>query len=395
MGDAILATPALKRLRSALPNARITCLGNQTVCDILEHLPGTDQLLSCPQKYAAAWKMLAAAKWLRTFQFDAVILLPNSFRTALLARLAGIKQRVGYNRDRRGFLLTASLTPLRIGKSFAPISMLDYYHRLIDRAIEYFGRSAESKSPDPNNQLELFTGPDDQRQADRLLEHWKISHTDRYAILVPGGAFGSSKWWPTENFAQLAARLHHQGFKVILLCAPNETEKRIACDITAKSDVPLYTLHDQNLSLGTIKELIKRAALVVANDTGPCHIAAAFGVPLVTPFGPTDPRWTHTGYDREIRLRVNVDCGPCQKPICATDHRCLERITVDQVAAAARHLMAKSPDISQFSLSPSYVPLRRTDDPHARPQWPGPGGLARHPQKKPPRLFRRRLHRSR
>ena len=341
MGDAILATPALNRLRCALPNARITCLGNQTVCDILEHHPAADQRLSFPKNNSQKWKILPTAKWLKTFQFDAVILLPNSFRTALLARLAGIKKRVGYNRDRRGFLLTASLTPQRIGKSFAPVPMIDYYQSLIDHALKHF---SQSHPPDKNNQLELHTGPDDQRQTDRLLEHWKISHTDRLVILVPGGAFGPSKWWPTENFAQLAVRLHHQGYKIILLCAPNETEIRIANEIIAKTDVPLYSLHDQNRSLGTIKELIRRASLVVANDTGPCHVAAAFGVPLVTLFGPTDPRWTHTGYDREIRLSVKVDCGPCQKPICATDHRCLERITPDQVAAAARTLMQSYPE---------------------------------------------------
>ena len=341
MGDAILATCALNHLRCALPNTRITLLANQTVCDILEHHPAANQLLTFPNNNSKKWKILPTANWLKTFQFDAVILLPNSFRTALLARLAGIKTRIGYNRDRRGLLLTNHLSPVKIKKAYAPIPMIEYYHSLIDHALKHF---SQPLSPDKNNQLELHTGPDDQRQADQLLKHWKLSHTDRLAIFVPGGAFGPSKWWPTENFAQLATQLHQQGLKILLLCAPNETETKIAKEIISKTDVPLYSLHDQNLPLGTIKELIKRATIVIANDTGPCHIAAAFGTPLVTLFGPTDPRWTHTGYDREIRLSVKVDCGPCQKPICTTDHRCLELITPDQVAAAARTLMKSFPE---------------------------------------------------
>ena len=343
MGDAILATPALRRLRRALPNSQISYLANSTVDRILSDCPWSDDRLEYPTHQNGRIDFLATIGLLRRRHFDAVLLLSNSFRSALLTHLARIPRRIGYRRDGRGPLLNCPLDPLRLPGRFAPISMLDYYRRLIDHAIGSLGARPDQTNAKSDVPLQLFTSPADHKEVDTLLQQWRLNPADRLVVLVPGGAFGPSKCWSPERFAQLADRLTQQlDCRVILSCAPIPAEQTIAHRIAVATDQPVYNLADRPISIGALKELIRRSRLVVANDTGPCHIAAAFDVPLVTIFGPTDPRWTATGYKREIRLRHTVDCGPCQQPHCKLDHRCLTAITVDDVFSAARCLIDPS-----------------------------------------------------
>ena len=341
MGDAILCTPALGRLRNCLPDARLTFGGNKIVAEVLAGNPGVDKWLTLGDAASGTRTFSQQVRLLKSQKFDAVILLPNSFRTALLVRLAGIGQRIGYDRDGRGFLLTERVQPIRLGGRFAPISMLDYYGFLIDQAIKILSGKAVQQI-DSNRQLELFSSDQDKNEIDELFQGWELSRDKRLVIMVPGGAFGPSKCWLAERFAELADRLiEENNCEVIISAAPNESEKRIAEQIVRSTSNKVHNLGEKGVSLGGLKELIRRCGLMVSNDTGPCHIAAAFGVPLVTLFGPTDPRWTATGYAKEIRLREDVPCGPCQQGICREErHLCMEKISVDQVYAAAVELLS-------------------------------------------------------
>ena len=358
MGDAVLAAPALRYLRAGLPQSRITFLANPTVLEILDGADFSDEQIVLDKKQRG---LMAAAKILREQKFDAVVLMANSFRSAMLVYLADIKNRIGYNRDGRGWLLTCQVPVFRLLGRFAPISMIDYYRFLIDRAIEHIDQhvlpnestqSAEKQnsvpSPTPGqadnennneNHPQLFTGERERGEIDELFKRWHLSDEDRPIIMVPGGAFGPSKCWPAERFAQVADKLIEDGYRVIISCAPDDLERDIARRITTAAKNNIFSLADEKLSLSGLKELIRRCCLMVANDTGPCHIAAAFDVPLITIFGPTDPRWTATGYENEIRLRVDVDCGPCQRKTCSEDHRCLTEIQVDDVYNAAKKLL--------------------------------------------------------
>ena len=333
MGDAILSGPALRYLRRRRPESAITLLGNPTVIEILRGNPWSDACLAWPAEKNGRQGFWSAARWLREFQFDAVILLPNSFRSAALAFAAGIPRRLGYGRDGRGFLVTDAIAPIRIQGRFPPMSMLDYYGYLMEQTLS---GGPENHYFSDGLHLELFTGPQDRQQAEDLLQRWGIASGRKLVMLVPGGAFGGSKWWPAERFAAVADWLTEKGYTVVVSCAPNETEKKIAAQILSRVKKPIFNLVEEGLPLGGFKELIRRCALVISNDTGPCHIAAGFQVPLVTLFGPTDPRWTATGYPREIRLRLDVPCGPCQQDTCLLDHRCLQQIRVDEVLAAVR-----------------------------------------------------------
>ena len=361
MGDAVLATPALIYLRKTFPKAEITLLGNKVPCDILSDSGFADIILPFGEHSIKGFSIIKTAKWLKAKDFDAAFIMPNSFRSALLCTLAGIKERIGYDRDGRGLLLNASVAPFRLLNGFMPLSMIDHYNYLVQRALPFID------GPDKNNDVPLsrkirlgFTETN-QAELDVQLANWHINSNDQVILLVPGGAFGGSKWWRPERFGEVAGRLIKRDFKVILFCAPNDIEREISKNVQASCDAPLLSLVDTSLSLGAIKALVKRAALMVSNDTGPCHISAAFDVPLVTLFGPTDPRWTWTGYQGETRLRIDVDCGPCQKSVCPLDHRCMDKLEITSVMKSIDAALQGQHDIMALD---AQAPYKIYDEPY-------------------------------
>ncbi len=341
LGDGILATPSLRRLRASLPKAQITYLGNRVVKGILEGVEWADHWMEFDVEQKSRRGLWATAKRLREERFSAAILYSNSMRSALLTWKGLIPERIGYDRDGRGALLTQRIKPIRLRKRYAPIAMPEYYDQLVVKAVASLNGILAPADP----HLELCTGDDDKRQIDALLDRGQVDTDKRLVVLVPGGAFGPSKWWPPLRFAELADRLIQENdCEVIISCDTNPQEKDIARRIQSAVKQRVYDLSEENLSLGGLKELIRRCSLMVANDTGPCHIATAFGAPLVTLFGPTDPRWTATGYAKEIRLRKDAGCGPCQEKICVTQsHCCMEAISVEEVFEAAKRLLTSSP----------------------------------------------------
>jgi heptosyltransferase-2 len=157
-------------------------------------------------------------------------------------------------------------------------------------------------------------------------------------LLNPGANYGAAKCWPAENFARAADQLiDERGATVLLSGAPKERPileaiarymKHAAIDLSAKG-----------LTLGALKEITRRCDLMITNDTGPRHIAAAFDVPVVTIFGPTHPEWTEIYFPRERKVSVPVFCGPCQKKTCPLDHRCMTRVTPAMVHGASAELL--------------------------------------------------------
>jgi heptosyltransferase-2 len=160
-------------------------------------------------------------------------------------------------------------------------------------------------------------------------------------VLVPGGAFGPSKCWPAERFAETADRLAREfGATVVVSVASNAFERQIAQEICARAQTPVLNLAERPVSLGELKALLAEADLVIANDTGPRHIAIALGRKVITLFGPNDPAWTQTGYANEVQIVGEAPCAPCQKPRCTqTEHTCMRSIRVQQVCEAVGDLL--------------------------------------------------------
>jgi heptosyltransferase-2 len=342
MGDAILSGVALRRLRKALPEAWITYLCSPSGREVLDRNPWCDEWLVYP-KTALKRYPRSIIRHIKEKRFDAAILLPNSFCSAGLVFWAGIPKRIGYDRDARGFMLTQRVKPFRLVGRYMPVSMIEYYLYLIERAAENLGGKPPAFSAE-EKKLELFVSKQNRAEADGLLSQWGIKKA-KLAIMVPGGAFGPSKYWPAERFARLADKLKGDGYEVILSCAPNDAERHIAAQIRRAARTRLYDLAEKSATLGTQKALIRRCRLMIANDMGPCHMAKALNVPLATIYGPTDPRWTATGYEKEIRILTDEACGPCQLKICPMEYHCIDNITVEDVYRATRYFQ-NNPEVT-------------------------------------------------
>jgi heptosyltransferase-2 len=329
VGDAVMATPALRALRRHFRDARIAGVVRPYVGGVLEGGDWFDEVI-----LTGGWPrgVLATAAKLRLLRIDLAVLFPNSFRSALVAWLGGCRRRLGYGRYGRSPLLTEPLLAEREPDGRLRVSpVLDAYNRLAERA----------GCPPPGSDLELFTTAADEAGADAA---WQSAGLDRSAEVVclnPGAAFGSAKHWPVEHFALLARDLAQQrGCGVLVLCGPAERE--LARQIAAAARHPaVHALGDLGvpLSLGLTKACVRRADLLVTTDSGPRHFAHAFDRPVVTLFGPTHIGWTETYHPRALHLQKQVDCGPCQLRVCPLDHRCMKSLTPAEVFRAAEALL--------------------------------------------------------
>jgi heptosyltransferase-2 len=218
-------------------------------------------------------------------------------------------------------LLTDRLAPQRDDGKYKAVPVMEYYNRLA--AVV----GATDTPPLPL----LYTTPDEEARVDRLLVRENVSGDARTVVLNPGASFGTSKLWMPERFAQVADALHEQlGVEIFVSVGPGE--EPIAEEVRRHVRRPAhFIINDPAVRLGGLKALVRRSVLLLTNDTGPRHLAIAFRVPVVTIFGATAQEWTDTGYESEAKISVLVDCGPCQKPVCPQDLRCLTRIDAEQV----------------------------------------------------------------
>jgi heptosyltransferase-2 len=335
VGDAVMATPAVRALRARYPEAHVIGVLRPYVAGALEGSPWFDSLIVLDTNGPWARRWPAVAWRLRRERPDLAVLFPNSFRTALVAWLGGCRRRVGYRRYGRDLLLTDRLAPIRgPGRRLLPSPVINAYN-LLARA---------AGCPGPGHRMQLFTTPADEAAAGAVWEREGLGRFREVVCLNPGGAFGSAKHWPAEHFAALARRLaDERGCGVLVLCGPAERES--ARHVAALACRPaVRTVADHALSLGLTKACVRRAALLVTTDSGPRHFAAAFDRPVVTLFGPTHIAWTETFYPRAVHLQKAVECGPCQRRVCPLDHRCMKLLAPDEVYRAAVELLTREGD---------------------------------------------------
>ncbi len=353
VGDVVMATPTIRRIRNAYPGIFIGGLVK----------PGIDQLLSGNTLFdelhiATPSGMMATKKTankIRPRQYDAALLLTNSFSTALTTRLAFIPRRIGYNRDTRALLLTDPIAPPRNpDKSWKLTPAIDYYWNLASHLLDQDPVDWSIHTPTdckalplalPNDTyMELgFTGADQAKAAD-ILDRAHISNDTPYAILNPGGN-NHAKRWPTDRFAQLADHLQTRHNLAVLING-SPAEANLVDEIIALADTDPISLPALGNTLGALKPIIAGAKILITNDTGPRHIAAALGTPLVTLFGPTDPRWTTIpvhplpdGSPSETIIVADESLAPDQSANDHPDQCAIEHISFAQVREAVDSML--------------------------------------------------------
>lgn len=333
VGDAAMATPALRALRKQFPADRIVGIARPAIADVLAGTPWLDdQILFDPRSGDGGLHGLRVWRALRRQRLETIVLLTNSFRTALWARLSGARRRIGYARSWRSPLLTDVLQPPRWAGRLVPSPVLNYYLELA---------YALGCPPEPLH-LELATLPADEAAADHVWEKFGLPAHEPVVVLNSGGAFGAAKLWPTPYFAALARRIAvERGLSVLAVCGP--AERRIAAQIVQGAGHPrVVGLADEPLSIGLTKACIRRAGLLVSTDSGPRHFAAAFNVPVITLFGPTHVAWSENHHPLAVHLRKELDCSPCQRRTCPLGHhRCLRDLSPDEVFHAVEKQLTK------------------------------------------------------
>lgn len=326
IGDAVMATPTLSALRERFREAEITLLAKPAVAALFEHHPDVDRVLIYrdPGAHSGVPGFFRLVRSLRRERFDSAFLFQNAFEAALLTALAGIPERAGYAADGRRFLLTRSLP-----KPDGPIHQRDAYLSLMN----LWGGALQARKP------YLMVTADEKRRARERLESHGISGSDLLVGINPGAAYGSAKRWLPARFAAVADRLaERHGAKVLIFGGP--AEAAVAEEVAGGMKRPRVILAGKT-GVREAMALISECRLFITNDSGPMHIASAFGVPLVAVFGPTNPAATSPAGLRDRIVQNKVECAPCTHPDCPIDHRCMEGISVEAVLNEAEKQLSR------------------------------------------------------
>jgi len=331
VGDAVMSLPAIRAVRARFPQAHIAVLARPWVADLYSRETAINRVI--PYSAAAGFHHLAAklsaARALRQEKFDCAILLQNAFEAAAIAWLAGIPRRIGYARDGRAALLT---DPVPVPKSGDIASHQRFYYlellrraRLIDEippvdAIRLQGAEAAARE-----------GASRFRERGIPLPVIGVS---------PGAAYGAAKRWLPERFAQAALDLAGScGGSVAVFGSPAERKLcQLVADMIERGGVSASNLAGET----ALREFIEMAAacrVFLTNDSGAMHIASAVAVPTVAVFGATDDSATGPTGSLARVVREPVDCSPCLLRECPIDHRCMTRVTAQQVTGAALELL--------------------------------------------------------
>lgn len=327
-----MATPAFRCIRENFPNAKITIVLKPYVLKLIEGAPWFDELmlLDSGHRRFRGLGFISLTGQIRQKRYDMGFLFPNSFSSALMFWLGGVKRRIGYKRDARSWLLTDGVERLSENGRFRPTYMADYYLRLCAEA----GCEARSK------ELELCITEEGNRRADEIFEGCDFDNGRPLVLINPGAAYGSSKCWTAEGFARTADLISRQmACNIAVVCAPREM--KLAGDIERAARSKIVNLAKQVISLDVLKALIKRCSLLITVDSGPRHIAVAFHRPVVTLMGPNDPRYTDSPAEIGQVIRADVDCLACHRKVCPKDHRCMTRIKPETVAGAGLDFLGR------------------------------------------------------
>jgi heptosyltransferase-2 len=321
VGDAVLAIPAIKSVRNRFPKAEITLLVRPWVAGLFTSAPFIDRLWS-EAKPAGVGDWTRITRDIRHKQFDLALLLPNSFESALLTLLGGVPRRIGYATDGRRWMLTTAITP----------------PRGLQHQVQYYLDLVKALSADTfNSSIEIQAATAERVAARTLLTAEGIQNGSRLLVLNAGAAYGSAKRWHEDRFGEVGDILSSElGLQVVFI--GSDAEKPIAERIRSRMSAAAAILNGKT-SLETLIGVLSDAALIITNDSGPMHIAAALGVPTVAVFGSTDERVTGPRGRRVRVVKHPVECSPCLLRECPIDHRCMNGIAVADVCAAARELL--------------------------------------------------------
>lgn len=354
LGDAVMTTPALLRLREHFPETHFTLLTPEKLRDLWQHHPAVDDTLT----FGADESTFTVGRKLRAGKFDLALVLPNSPRSALEVWLARIPRRIGYARPWRNWFLTqvvadrpkavrmlkrspAEITNLtnsdlthqasRITHPASAHQLHEYLHLASALGVE-----ADLVTP----QLVVAS-----KEIEAARSKFGLNETAAPILgLNPGAEYGPAKRWPVEHFIEVATKLQQQT-NCLWVILGGKNDVALAETIHSALRPPLFALRNLagRTSLRELMALLKLCRVLLTNDTGPMHVAAALGTPVVVPFGSTSPELTGPGLPGDPRhrlLKSDAPCSPCFLRECPIDFRCMNGISVERVSEAVLNALA-------------------------------------------------------
>jgi len=332
IGDVVLSIPAITALRKAFPDSYIAIMVSPITKDIVIDNPYINEVIVYDKtsRHRGVLKTLGFILWLRLKRFGIAFILHTTVRVNIITFLAGIPIRVGYKRGKMDFLLSHGLEyKKRLGEKHEAEYTLD--------VLRSVGIDAEFSLPF------IVVKKEDEVRIDSFLSKYNLGKSDKKVLLHPGASC-KSKMWPVENFARLGDILRKDfGVKIIINTAPDQKElgERLKI-LMIDNDKDVFLFYGK--SLKELAALFKRMQLVISNDSGPVHIAAGVGTPVISIFGRNDMglspvRWRPL-IDKSIVVHKEVGCVRCLAHNCKRDFLCLRSITPEEVADKAIRLLS-------------------------------------------------------
>jgi heptosyltransferase-2 len=329
IGDVVLTTPAIKAVRDRYPDAYIAFLVRPYARDIVEGNPYLDEVIIYDKygRHKGPLGTLGFVFGLRKKRFDLAVMLHPTNRVHLLAFLAGIPERIGYDR-KMPFLLTKRIPHL---KQKGEKHELEYTLEV----LRLIGIDAKDKG------TVVRVSAKDEGKVERILDEYHVGRDVPLVAVNPGASCASKRWSP-ENFARLCDGLAAE-FKARIAIISDTANAEFADAVAARMRHEPVNLAGKT-TVGELAGLLAKCKLFISNDSGPVHIASAFKVPVISIFGRKDPglspkRWGPT-FEKSAVFHKDVGCDPCLAHECKIGHKCLQAITPDEVLSIARHLLA-------------------------------------------------------
>ncbi len=323
IGDSILSFPTIQSISQNFPQSEIWIIAKEWVKDLFLTLENIKGILTLPHKTDFKNSRIASRK-IKEHEFDLGFLLTNSFSSALLFFLAKIPERWGYATDGRAILLTRAVSPKNLEKTH---HQLHYYLNLLS-ALGLHPITPSLHFPLPQEQ---------KMRAEEALISMGADLSKPLIVLNPGAAYGSSKRWPAERFAEVA-KMFEKCFSAEILIIGSEQEKELSSFISSLlPKKPLNFAGQTDLLL--LAGLISHASLFVTNDSGSMHLANSLKIPVVAIFGPTNPEVTGPFQKPAKVIRHEVACSPCSYRECPFEHQCMKLISVEEVFAAGEEFL--------------------------------------------------------
>ena len=330
LGDTMMSTPVARAVKNAFPQARISILAKPVFSTFWKDFPGVEEVVVLEKGFPGFWRTVSTLKQKR---FDAVLIVPTSFSSAFLAFAADIPVRIGWGGEGRDLFLTQVVPHPRPRQKHLVREYLD----LVQKGFDVPLKQKEAG-------LECSISRETLRGLERVFDDTGVPSQKSFIAFSPGATYGQAKRWPLPYWKELIGRLFAERKEDFLILGGLEEEPYLKPLMEGWAPAESKRLHllAGRTSPTILAAMLSRCKLLVTNDTGPMHVAAAARTPTVALFGSTSPTWTRPfGTGHEV-IYKHLECSPCFQRTCPIGYKCLHAISVEEVASCVTKILRSS-----------------------------------------------------